>query len=165
MNMSSWSVHMENKVDLSFVMSQPGGLSCKDVLLKLHTDPRDRNSNAAKAEFYQIKSRSRLTELLGNSWWHIIKKTSHRRRAMLAIGITGIIQCSGVLGTHSALHLKRIRVLYLPFYTSHQQLWTSSLQVPQLLAGEAVAIPGCLADICSGAECHGNAVCWPLPPQ
>lgn len=67
------------------------------VLLKLHADPSDPDNNAAKAEFYQIQKQIAIDKTLGNTWMHILKKPSYRKRALLAIGITGIIQCSGVL--------------------------------------------------------------------
>jgi len=70
------------------------------VLMKLHADPTDPNNDAAKAEFYQIQKQIAIDRTLGNSWMHILKKPSYRKRALLAVGITGIIQCSGVLGTH-----------------------------------------------------------------
>ena len=73
----------------------------ESVLLKLHANRGDPNNDAAKAECYQIQKQIAIDRTLGNSWWHIIKKPSYRRRALLAIGVTGIIQCSGVLGTSS----------------------------------------------------------------
>lgn len=67
------------------------------ILLKLHADPNDPNNDAAKAEFYQIQKQIAIDKTLGSTWWHILKKPSYRKRALLAVGITGIIQCSGVL--------------------------------------------------------------------
>lgn len=67
------------------------------ILLKLHASSSDPNNDAARAEFYQIRKQIEIDKLLGNSWMHIIKKPSYRKRALLAIGITGIVQCSGIL--------------------------------------------------------------------
>ncbi|KAJ9615767.1 hypothetical protein H2200_001844 [Cladophialophora chaetospira] len=67
------------------------------VLMKLHANSDDPNNDAAKAEFYQISKQIAIDKTLGNTWMHIIKKPSYRKRALLGIGTTGIIQCSGVL--------------------------------------------------------------------
>ncbi|TKA74723.1 hypothetical protein B0A55_04043 [Friedmanniomyces simplex] len=75
---------------------------CRDaeaerILIKLHNDPRDPENVIAAAEFYQIKKQMAIDRTLGSSWLHIIKKPSYRKRALLAIGTCGIVQCSGVL--------------------------------------------------------------------
>ena len=62
------------------------------VLFKLHADSSDPNNDAAKAEFYQIQKQIAIDRTLGNSWLHMIRKPSYRKRALLAIGTTGIIQ-------------------------------------------------------------------------
>ncbi|KAK6374026.1 hypothetical protein LTS17_007996 [Exophiala oligosperma] len=67
------------------------------ILLKLHSDPYDTENKAAKAEFYQIQRQITIDKTLGNSWLHIWRKPSYRKRAILGMGITGVIQCSGVL--------------------------------------------------------------------
>ncbi|TKA58681.1 hypothetical protein B0A55_11989, partial [Friedmanniomyces simplex] len=67
------------------------------ILIKLHNDPRDPENAVAAAEFYQIKKQMAIDRTLGSSWLHIIKKPSYRKRALLAIGTCGIVQCSGVL--------------------------------------------------------------------
>lgn len=75
------------------------------VLLKLHADPSDPDNTAAKAELYQIQKQIAIDKTLGNTWWHILKKPSYRRRAFLAIGTTGIIQCSVSSSVaHSCMH-------------------------------------------------------------
>ena len=71
----------------------------ESVLLNLHANTGDPNNDAAKAEIYQIRKQIAIDRTLGNSWMHILKKPSYRKRALLAVGTTGIIQCSGVLGT------------------------------------------------------------------
>lgn len=91
------------------------------VLFKLHSDPSDPNNEAAKAEFYQIQKQIAIDKTLGNSWMHIWRKPSYRKRAFLAIGITGIIQCSGVLvinnygpSLYAALNFSPVKQLLYP---------------------------------------------------
>lgn len=66
------------------------------VLIKLHTNKTDPNHETAGAEYYQIRKQIAIDRTLGSSWLHIWRKPSYRKRALLAIGTTGIIQCSGV---------------------------------------------------------------------
>jgi MFS family permease len=69
----------------------------EQVLLRLHADPTDPDNDIAKAEFYQIVKQIAIDRTLGSSWVQMFKKPSYRKRALLAVGTTGIIQCSGVL--------------------------------------------------------------------
>lgn len=55
-----------------------------------------------QAEMYQIQKQVVIDKLLDSSWVHILRKPSYRKRAFLAIGTTGIIQCSGVLVINSS---------------------------------------------------------------
>lgn len=73
----------------------------RQILLRLHADPNDPNDEFANAEFYQIQKQIAIDKTLGNTWMHMIKKPSYRKRCWLAIGTTGIIQCSGVLVINS----------------------------------------------------------------
>jgi MFS family permease len=88
---------------LPFLPESPRWLCMKNrdaeaeaVLIKLHGDPTDPNHDVAKAEFYQIQKQIAIDRTLGSSWGQMIKKPSYRKRALLAVGTTGIIQCSGV---------------------------------------------------------------------
>ncbi|KAL2406535.1 MFS-type transporter criB [Exophiala dermatitidis] len=67
------------------------------VLFKLHANAGDPDNDAAKAEFYQIQQQIAIDRTLGNSWAHVWRKPSYRKRAFLALATTAIIQCSGVL--------------------------------------------------------------------
>jgi MFS family permease len=67
------------------------------VLIKLHSNDKDPEHDAAKLEFYQIRRQIEIDKTLGSSWMHIIRKPSYRKRASLAMGTCGIIQCCGVL--------------------------------------------------------------------
>ncbi|KIW14757.1 hypothetical protein PV08_07542 [Exophiala spinifera] len=69
----------------------------KQILFRLHSNPNDPENEFANAEYYQIEKQIAIDKTLGNSWMHMIKKPSYRKRCLLAIGTTGIIQCSGVL--------------------------------------------------------------------
>ena len=71
------------------------------ILVKLHANANDPDHTLAAAEFYQIRRQIEIDRTLGSSWLHIIRKPSYRKRALLAIGICGIVQCSGVLVINS----------------------------------------------------------------
>jgi MFS family permease len=73
----------------------------KAVLERLHSRPGDTDNEYALAEFYQIQKQVVIDRELGSSWITIFKKPSYRKRAFLALGTTGIIQCSGVLVINS----------------------------------------------------------------
>lgn len=74
----------------------------KAILQRLHSTSKEGSDDEyALAEFYQIQKQVVIDRTLGSSWVHIFKKPSYRKRALLAIGTTGIIQCSGVLVINS----------------------------------------------------------------
>ena len=74
----------------------------KAILQRLHSTSKDTTDDEyALAEFYQIQKQVLIDRTLGSSWVHMFKKPSYRKRALLAIGTTGIIQCSGVLVINS----------------------------------------------------------------
>jgi hypothetical protein len=78
------------------------GDEAKAILQRLHSTTKDGvDDEYALAEFYQIQKQVVIDRTLGTSWVHIFKKPSYRKRALLAIGTTGIIQCSGVLVINS----------------------------------------------------------------
>lgn len=74
----------------------------KAILQRLHSSAKDGTDDEyALAEFYQIEKQVVIDRTLGSSWAHMFKKPSYRKRALLAIGTTGIIQFSGVLVINS----------------------------------------------------------------
>lgn len=88
-------------IGLPFLPESPRWLCMKDrgaeaqrILEKLHSDARDPDHSIAAAEFYQIQRQMEIDRTLGNSWMHIWRKPSYRKRALLAIGTCGIVQCS-----------------------------------------------------------------------
>jgi hypothetical protein len=82
-------------------MQQGRDADAERVLIRLHQDASDPDNTVAAAEFYQIRKQIEIDRTLGNSWLHIIRKPSYRKRALLAIGTCGIVQCSGVLVINS----------------------------------------------------------------
>lgn len=76
---------------------QNRGEEARQILLKLHSNKNDPNHDGAEAEYYQINKQIEIDRTLGSSWKILFTKPSYRKRAFLAIGTTGIIQCSGVL--------------------------------------------------------------------
>ncbi|PPJ50896.1 hypothetical protein CBER1_07593 [Cercospora berteroae] len=73
------------------------GEEAKNILLRLHDDPSDPSHSFARAEYVQIQKQLTLDRTLDDSWMHIFRKPSLRKRLWLTLGTTGFIQCSGVL--------------------------------------------------------------------
>jgi len=67
------------------------------ILNRLHSDKDDSDNTYARAEYYQIIKQIGIDRALGNSWWHMIKKPSYRKRALIAMAVTFFIQSSGDL--------------------------------------------------------------------
>lgn len=79
-----------------WLMMQDRASEAKEILLRLHLDPTDPNNDAAHAEFYQIQKQIAIDKTLGNTWWHILKKPSYRKRALIGCGITVMTPFSGI---------------------------------------------------------------------
>jgi MFS family permease len=73
------------------------------ILNRLHSDKDDSDNTYARAEYYQIIKQIGIDRALGNSWWHMIKKPSYRKRALIAMAVTFFIQSSGDLVINSQL--------------------------------------------------------------
>jgi len=73
----------------------------RQILDRLHSDPSDPDNEFARAEFFQIQKQVAVDLTLDRSWLSFFRKPSYRKRALLAIGTTGFIQCSGVLVINS----------------------------------------------------------------
>lgn len=69
----------------------------RTILDRLHSDPSDPDNEYASSEFYQICKQIAIDKTLDGSWVAMFKKPSYRKRALLAMGTTFFIQCSGVL--------------------------------------------------------------------
>ncbi|KAF2117727.1 MFS transporter [Lophiotrema nucula] len=69
----------------------------RTILDRLHSDPSDPENEYARSEFYQIQKQIAIDRTLETSWIAMFRKPSYRKRALLAIGTTFFIQCSGVL--------------------------------------------------------------------
>ena len=73
------------------------GEEAKAILLRLHDDSTDPHHTFARGEYIQIQKQLALERMLDDSWMHIFRKPSLRKRLWLTVGTTGFIQCSGVL--------------------------------------------------------------------
>jgi hypothetical protein len=80
----------------------------KTLLDRLHSDPSDPENEYARAEFYQIQKQLYIDRTLGNTWWHILKKKSYRKRALLAIATGFLWQSSGDLVINSKIQKRSI---------------------------------------------------------
>lgn len=69
----------------------------KTILDRLHSDPSDPDNEYARSEFYQIQKQIAVDRTLDSSWITMFRRPSYRKRALLAMGTTFFIQCSGVL--------------------------------------------------------------------
>ncbi|KAF2742385.1 MFS transporter [Sporormia fimetaria CBS 119925] len=67
------------------------------ILNRLHSDPSDPTNEYARFEFYQIRKQIAIDRSLDGSWVAMFRKPSYRKRALITIGTTFFIQCSGVL--------------------------------------------------------------------
>ncbi|KIW99020.1 uncharacterized protein Z519_00683 [Cladophialophora bantiana CBS 173.52] len=68
----------------------------KRVLEKVHSHS-DEGHDRAHAELYQIQKQVAIDRELKCTWTQLFRKPSYRKRAILAIGTTGIVQFAGVL--------------------------------------------------------------------
>lgn len=73
----------------------------KAILEQLHSDKSDPDHTFANTEFYQIQKQLYIDQTLGNSWMHIFRKPSNRKRAYIGCGMTFFIQSSGDLVINS----------------------------------------------------------------
>ncbi|OAL34303.1 hypothetical protein AYO20_06356 [Fonsecaea nubica] len=69
----------------------------KRILLRLHANPDDPDNTFANTEFYQIHEQIALDRQRDSSWWHLFRKPSYRKRCLIAMGTTAIIECCGGL--------------------------------------------------------------------
>lgn len=78
------------------------------ILHRLHGDSTEQGDIGARAEFYQIQKQIHIDKTLGNSWVHLLRKPSYRKRLLFACGLTFFIQSSGDLVINSKLRLRWI---------------------------------------------------------
>lgn len=69
----------------------------KEILLRLHDDPDDPSHTLARTEYLAIYKQIQIDRTLPTGWGHVFKKPSLRKRALITVGTTGFIQCSGIL--------------------------------------------------------------------
>lgn len=73
----------------------------REILKLLHSAPDNPDHTFATMEYHQIQKQIMIDRTLGSSWSTMLRKPSYRKRALLAVGTTGIVQCSGVLVINS----------------------------------------------------------------
>ncbi|KAH0841819.1 hypothetical protein Z517_06639 [Fonsecaea pedrosoi CBS 271.37] len=80
-----------------WLVMQDRAAEAKEIIYRLHADPKNPNNDYAAAEFYQINKQLAIDRTLGNSWMDMIRKPSYRKRCYLCIATAALIQCSGPL--------------------------------------------------------------------
>jgi MFS family permease len=140
-----------------WLMMQDREEQAKEAIFKLHGNVNDASNDLANAEFYQIKKQIAIDRTLGNSWWHMWKKPSYRKRAFIAIGITGSVQCCGgfYFGplAHRWLSDSILRTV------GDKQLRTQPLPVAWLLRSQTAPLPSCLGDPGTWCQCYSHVLC------
>lgn len=68
-----------------------------EIMLSLHSNSKDPDQSFARSEFYQIQKQIELDRTLANSWIHMVRKPSYRKRALIAIGYAFFGQSTAVL--------------------------------------------------------------------
>ena len=75
----------------------------KAVLMRLHDDGTASHHAAAAEEFHVMMHQINIERTLDSSWMNMLRTASLRKRALITLGVTGWIQCSGVLVINSTL--------------------------------------------------------------
>jgi hypothetical protein len=93
----------------------------RHILKRLHSPPGSSDHAFATMEYHQIQKQITIDRTLGSSWAIMFRKPSYRKRALLAVGTTGIVQCSGVLVINSKANISLflwtsmiVRLIILP---------------------------------------------------
>ncbi|EXJ77502.1 hypothetical protein A1O3_09728 [Capronia epimyces CBS 606.96] len=107
------------------------------VLNRLHSDKHDPDNTYARAEYYQIIKQIAIDRTLGSSWWHMVKKPSYRKRALIATAVTFFIQASGdlVINNYGPTLYKMLG------YGTTQQLLYSAAWLTFTLGMSVLAMP------------------------
>ncbi len=137
----------------------------KEILKKLHSSPGDPDDTFASTEYYQINKQIAIDRTLGSSWMHMIRKPSYRKRCLLALGTTGIVQCSGVLVINSKNPVVSSSRLVQSIPDTVSRLWPNSLRHPGLQSSQAAPVSCCMADVCTWSKCYGHFPCRLVPPK
>ncbi|OAP61905.1 hypothetical protein AYL99_04108 [Fonsecaea erecta] len=83
-------------VAVQWLVMQNRDEEAKRVLEKVHSHSDD-GHDKAHAELYQIQRQVAIDRELNCTWRQLFRKPSYRKRALLAIGTTAIVQFAGVL--------------------------------------------------------------------
>jgi MFS family permease len=91
-------------VVLYFAPESPRFLLLKDkpeqawmIISALHYDPIDENQEFIKEEFFQMRTQLEFERTLDSSWLHMLKKSSYRKRTLMACLVTFLGQSTAVL--------------------------------------------------------------------
>lgn len=90
-----------------------------EIILSLHSSSNDPDKIFARTEFYQVQKQIELDRTLSNSWFHMLRKPSYRKRALIAMGYAFFGESTAVLVINNYVCLSYVRYSILSFANLH----------------------------------------------